>query len=143
MINLRIYFPDVKHKVKYVKHAKLPKNFLTGVVQVEEPIYILALFVEVSNGDRQCRHVPVGCVHEEGLPVTEGQPVPDNGGELRHAQLHGHQELHLVHGRQGLLLLVLLHYDGDLGGEVVPDGFHLHLSLCQALPLLESLVFRV
>ena len=81
-----------------------PKRLLAGVLDVEEPVLVEALPVELGHGGGHGDHGASGGEQEEGGGGGEGESVPHDGGEVAHGELLRHQVLHLVNTRQRFLL---------------------------------------
>ena len=80
------------------------KGLLTGVFDVEEPVLVQALPVELGHGSGHGDHGTPGGEQEQGGGGGERESVPDDGGQLAHGELLRHKVLHLVNTWQRLLL---------------------------------------
>ena len=80
------------------------ESLLAGVLNIEEAVIVHVGGVELLDGAGHGDHHAPGAEQEEGLRLVEGQPVPDDGGQLGQGQLPGYQVLHFVNAGQRSLL---------------------------------------
>lgn len=108
-----------------------------GVDHVEESVFILLLFIDVSDGCGDAHHAVLVDQQEEGLRGVELQAAPDDLDQLAHVNMVWDQKLGLIQDRQLLLTLVALDDHRDLTGVLVADLLHLLTAVGEAAPLLE------
>jgi len=120
--------------------GKLSEGFLGSVDQIEEPILILLLPVQLRHGHGDGGQVGVVNQDEECLGGVELEAAADDLDELADGDVVGDQELGLVQHRQLLLSAEPLDDAGHLAGVLRPDLLHVLHTQRVAAALLERLL---